>query len=157
MRLIKIKEFWNREDPDLVFNNKFTKTGLSTYWKAMDASFRYNVLKRRDFLIRSSFRQLKAKNGSTGQGTGRHQDSRREQMEEDVSSHNHVITPTNRYQGHDKSSDQEPGEQGPHPHPMSVLFNDMQQFFTRHQAWRECDRSSFVDFHDKFLFKKLKR
>ena len=45
MRLLKIKEFWNKADGDLVINNRFTKDGLLTYWKAMDASFRFNVLK----------------------------------------------------------------------------------------------------------------
>ena len=45
MRLLKVKEFWSKTDDDLVLNNRFTKQGISTYWRAMDASFRFNVLK----------------------------------------------------------------------------------------------------------------
>ena len=61
MRLLKIKEFWDKADDDLVFSNNLTKQGIWMYWKAMDASFKFNVLKRRDFLIRTNFRQLKTK------------------------------------------------------------------------------------------------
>ena len=61
MRLLKIREFWNKSDEELVFNNKFTKTGLLTYWKVMDATFRFNILKRREYLIRVNFRQIKTK------------------------------------------------------------------------------------------------
>ena len=61
MCLLKIKEFWNKTDDDLVMNNRFTKQGLLTYWEAMDASFKFSVIKCCDFLIRSSFRQLKTK------------------------------------------------------------------------------------------------
>ena len=31
MCLLKIKEYWDRNDTDLVFNDKFTKQGLLTY------------------------------------------------------------------------------------------------------------------------------
>ena len=63
MKLIKIKEFWNRSDNELVMNNGFMKLGLPTYWRALDASFKFNILKRRDYLIRTSFKQLKSNPG----------------------------------------------------------------------------------------------
>ena len=61
MRVLKIKEFWSKTDSDLVYNNRLTKDGLLTYWRAMDATFKFNVLKRRDYVIHTKFKQLKVK------------------------------------------------------------------------------------------------
>ena len=43
MRVIKIKEVWNFENISLVNNNEMTPSGLSAYWKAVDASMHFNV------------------------------------------------------------------------------------------------------------------
>ena len=61
VRILKIREPWDRLDPNLVQNDGFTKNGLALYWKAIDASFAFNVKKRDEILIRSRFRNLKQK------------------------------------------------------------------------------------------------
>ena len=61
MRILKICEFWDRKDDNLVMNNRLTKQGLSAYRHALDASFKFNVKKREEFLIRENFRALKSK------------------------------------------------------------------------------------------------
>ena len=69
MRTIKIKEKWCFDDTNLVVNNRFTNAGFAHYWQAIDASFEYNVAKRRDFLICANFRTLmeqKEKEAETG-------------------------------------------------------------------------------------------
>ena len=46
MRVLIIRSPWNKEGGNLVINDCFTRTGLTTYWKTIDASFRFNVSKR---------------------------------------------------------------------------------------------------------------
>ena len=60
MRVLRIRDYWDRNDDNLVYNNQMSKVGVFTYWKVMDASFQYNIKKRNEFLIRSKFRSLKA-------------------------------------------------------------------------------------------------
>ena len=60
MRILKIRHFWDKSDDSLVVNNRFTKAGLFTYWRSMDASFCFNTKKQEDFLVRSKFRALKS-------------------------------------------------------------------------------------------------
>ena len=60
MRVLKLHDFWDRTDDNLVCNDRISKVGLMAYWKAMDASFQFNVKKRSDYMIRSKFRLLKA-------------------------------------------------------------------------------------------------
>ena len=60
MRVLKIRDYWDCNDDNLVFNNKLTKAGIAVYWKSLDASFELNVKKRADFLIRSRFWMLKS-------------------------------------------------------------------------------------------------
>ena len=59
MRIIRMKSFWDSKDSKLVINNRMTETGLTNYWASVDATFRFNVLKREAFL---------AKQVSTGKG-----------------------------------------------------------------------------------------
>ena len=61
MRVLKLRDFWDKTDDTLVYNDKLTKAGISAYWRSLDASFQFNVHKRGDFLIRSKFRSLKVK------------------------------------------------------------------------------------------------
>ena len=60
MRVLKLRD-WDKNDDNLVHNNKITKLGLSVYWRSLDASFEFNNKKRNEFLIRSRFRALKPK------------------------------------------------------------------------------------------------
>ena len=60
MRVLKLRESWNHKDDTLVLNNRFTKQGAQAYWKAMDASFKFNLKKHEDFITRFNFRALKA-------------------------------------------------------------------------------------------------
>ena len=61
MRVLKLREFWNKHDDSLVVNNRFTKLGLAAYWRSIDASFKFNLAKRDEFLVRAKFRTLRAK------------------------------------------------------------------------------------------------
>ena len=61
MLVQKIKDFWDRQDDNLVMNNKFTKQGVSAYWRSMDASFKFNLQRREEYIIRNKFRSMKSK------------------------------------------------------------------------------------------------
>ena len=54
MRVIKLKDGWNSRDSKLVINDKITETGKTNYWAAVDASFKFNVLKRDLFMAKSA-------------------------------------------------------------------------------------------------------
>ena len=61
MRTMKMKENWSFNDSTLVTNNHITSAGYNQYWKAIDASFKFNVQKRQEFLVRLHFRNLQEK------------------------------------------------------------------------------------------------
>ena len=149
MRLLKIKEYWNKSDSDLVFNNRFTKEGLITYWRAMDATFKFNVLKRRDYLIRNSFRLLKTKMSTEDS----HSKQKFSAMKRKPVSENNIKD--------DCRSNSAPTVPAGKPlvpkfqMSMNNLFEDMQEFFHRHETWRQNHRSSFDRFHDSFFNSKL--
>ena len=42
MRVIKLKEHWDSKDSLLVINDRITEMGMIAYWKAIDASFKFN-------------------------------------------------------------------------------------------------------------------
>ena len=46
MRLILIKEHWDYNNENLVQNDRFTGIGCNQYWKAIDASLKFNISKR---------------------------------------------------------------------------------------------------------------
>ena len=50
MHVIKIKDIWNSHDKSLVKNDNFTETGFYTYWRAIDAALKFNVLCHEMFL-----------------------------------------------------------------------------------------------------------
>ena len=66
-RVLRLRDHWNRKDDNLVISNRITKHGLASYWKALDASFAFNLKKRADYLIRMKFRALKGKNSEDKQ------------------------------------------------------------------------------------------
>ena len=43
MRVLKLREYWDKSNDNLVINNRFTKQGLASYWKSLDASFQFNL------------------------------------------------------------------------------------------------------------------
>ena len=63
MWVLRLGDFWNKDDDSLVYNDRFSKSGLLAYWRSLDASFEFNVKKRQDFLVRLQFRALKVKAG----------------------------------------------------------------------------------------------
>ena len=66
MRVLKLRDYWDKNDDNLVMNNRFTKQGLSAYWKSLDASFKFNLKKREDFIIRHQFQALKSRSDEQG-------------------------------------------------------------------------------------------
>ena len=62
MRILKIRENWDRKNDSLVINNRLTKNGQAAYWRAMDVSFQFNAKKHEDCVIRSKFRSLRRSN-----------------------------------------------------------------------------------------------
>ena len=51
-RVIKLKDSWNSKDSTLVINNKFSEPGMTCYWSAIDASVKFNVLRRELFIAK---------------------------------------------------------------------------------------------------------
>ena len=132
MRLIKIKEFWDRADNELVMNNSFTKSGLATYWRALDASFKFNVLKRRDYLIRTNFRQLKSKCSQAPPLPRKFGPGAKKQKlvvpRTGTDDGNHDYSPP----GSTLGSQIEPAlGRSPNPHEKLTMFANMQQFFSK--------------------------
>ena len=62
MRVMRIKDGWNTQDSKLVINDRISEVGLTTYWSAIDASFKYNSIRRETFLAK----QLSTAGTSTG-------------------------------------------------------------------------------------------
>ena len=54
MRVVKMKEFWDTKDSKLVINDRMTEVGLSAYWLAVDATFKYNSIRRDVFVKRQA-------------------------------------------------------------------------------------------------------
>ena len=80
MHVLKLREYWEKNDDALVVNNRFTKQGLLHYWKSMDASFQFNVKKREEFITCHKLRILKMK--SEAKETGQSMKSDHEDREE---------------------------------------------------------------------------
>ena len=54
MRVIRLKDGWNSKDSLLVINDRMTENGLSAYWRSVDASFKFNSLKREFFIAKQT-------------------------------------------------------------------------------------------------------
>ena len=52
MRIIKLKNVWETKNSKLVINDRMTEFGLTTYWRAIDASFKFNEVRREKFAAR---------------------------------------------------------------------------------------------------------
>ena len=64
MRVIKIKD-WDTKDSHLVINDHFTDQGLTTYWCAVDRSFKFNATRREIYLAK----QFAVRSSSPGRNT----------------------------------------------------------------------------------------
>ena len=58
MRVIKLKEHRDTKDSLLVVHDRMTETGLSAYWRAVDATFKYNEERREVFLAKKLSQKL---------------------------------------------------------------------------------------------------
>ena len=65
MCILKLREFLDKSDDNLVYNNSITKAGLHAYWRSIDASLEFNIKKRLEFLIRLKFKGLKTRTEET--------------------------------------------------------------------------------------------
>ena len=52
MRVIRIKDMWNSKDTGLVMHDRIMEEGMTSYWKAIDASFKFNVQRRKIYLTK---------------------------------------------------------------------------------------------------------
>ena len=52
MRIMKIKENWNPKDSSLVINDRMTPAGLTVYWNAIDATFKFNATRHEIFMAK---------------------------------------------------------------------------------------------------------
>ena len=54
MRVMKLKEFWNAKNRNLVnnLNKKISSEGLAHYWRSIDAAIEFNIHKREEYLSR---------------------------------------------------------------------------------------------------------
>ena len=57
-RLIRIKEIWKFDNEELVNNNEMTPIGIETYWRAVDASIKFNLLKREQSLKKGFVKKI---------------------------------------------------------------------------------------------------
>ena len=49
---MRLKSLWDPKDTNLVVNDRFTETGMSAYWNAIDASFKFNETRREVYVAR---------------------------------------------------------------------------------------------------------
>ena len=52
MRVVKIKELWDPKDSTLVINDWITEASMSCYWRAVDATVRYNINRRHLYMAK---------------------------------------------------------------------------------------------------------
>ena len=53
MRVMRLKDGWDSSDSSLVINNRFSESGLTVYWSAVDSSFKYNSLRREIYMAKN--------------------------------------------------------------------------------------------------------
>ena len=116
----------------------------------MDASFKYNVLKHCNYLVRSGFRQLKAK---PGMQTGKQ--ARQVILKKPESTVSAASTHPSSDDCHDKRSDINSDTLMRLPLPPLPSYNHFQDFFRFHQEWQQQQRrDSFATFQKNFLFSR---
>ena len=60
IRVVKFKDIWQYDDTSSVEANKITEEGMSKYWRALDATVRFNIAKREVYLAKCKFQELQA-------------------------------------------------------------------------------------------------
>ena len=55
MRIIRLKEMWDPNNSQLVVKDRMTEVGLTTYWSAVDASFKFNSRRRNVYLAKKLY------------------------------------------------------------------------------------------------------
>ena len=65
MRVAQIKESWNMEDENLAQNNRLTGLGYNFYWRAIDASLKFNISKRQRILNVNTNKEVGTKKKET--------------------------------------------------------------------------------------------
>ena len=61
MRVVRLFEFWDENESNLVVNGSYTDKGFETFWKSFDATMKFNINKREVFLAREKQMSLKRK------------------------------------------------------------------------------------------------
>ena len=62
MRIVRIKDAWNNTDSTLVVKDRISENGATAYWAAIDASLKFNIMKRELFHAKTLIQQ----NGNKG-------------------------------------------------------------------------------------------
>ena len=91
VRMVKLKNCWDPTDPALVQNDKFMDAGLITYWKAVDASFHFNVECHELFLARSAVNNSITRTSATNEGRTIHHSIAKISVNNDVRTEDRVI------------------------------------------------------------------
>ena len=60
MRVIKLKSGWEYRNSNLVSNSRITTAGYTAYWKAIDLSVKFNIMKREEFVVKENFKNLQS-------------------------------------------------------------------------------------------------
>ena len=66
MRIVELKEFWNSKDSLLVMNDRITEFGMTAYWNAVDATFKYNAVRHEQFIAKHSSNNHRSLENSSG-------------------------------------------------------------------------------------------
>ena len=54
MRVMTLRTIWNSNDKYFI-KNKITEEGMDKYWDAIDASFKFNLTHREDYLVKTAY------------------------------------------------------------------------------------------------------
>ena len=120
MRLIKIKEIWDFNDKSLVKNNCIMESGFYTYWRAVDAAFKFNACRHEIYLAKMKANQkLSATNNDHGSNDTSNEDKK---TTTNVKSNNEVA--------------QE--DHGNYSTNQRYSMDDIPQFFQRHRHQTDC-------------------
>ena len=74
MCVIKLKNQWVSSDSFLVVNDRMTENGLSAYWNAVDASFKFNSIHRDVYLAKQLIQKQQLDKSDQSVGRGKRKD-----------------------------------------------------------------------------------
>ena len=125
MRVIKLKEFWDLKDSSLVVHDRMTECGLTAYWRAVDATFKFNETRGEIYVAKNSFPQ---KNENTER---MHSESTEDHVQAREKGHRHYESRSSNYGNASSSHDVDP----------------MRSFFRRHRHDEGYLRDTREDLH----------